>query len=610
MTSHASQIVFKPIQRIDPTQSKAAQIARRGPGLTVKFPPIDLDNLPSWPPLSDEEVEDDEDGDMDEENDQGEDDVEHFCTSAMIHLPPNASQPWAPTRRPSYPRETPSRAPEVQFDSFIPAGRRCPPPASRGSRNYFASNPLRNCLSRNESVACPVPSTLSPPSSPNRHRRSGVGDTSPRNYSPFPIAGTHASRLVSQMAAPSVSFATRSQSRPVHGNSHTSLVGNGAVGNNAMPSRAVTAVRHAGNQPSPSHIPINAPIPAQDRTAVVPETLQGEESRPNKAIQTTFRMAMELSKPYQPGLRASNHHFAMVSGDSIHLIPCAHIGFPSAEPDYGQAHVAGDRNHPTGRNSNRELSNLINVAVDRQVSPDNGFPSPSAADASSVDDDVPLGLDPRDEEQTDLDDSELADSPSRLPALLEGAMNDEEENDDENRTVSMSPAIGQRKQEQQTQTNFQANPPGRAAAPTIVGQQPVVQNHRAEIHGDAMSTPHDSLTSENMARLDQQNTMWWKIPERETSAAANSSRRSSACSGLPTDRDFPCSSRPPTRCPTVNRPFVRNFVNHDENRQSLEHHVPAAPFRPRDSVRKVPKKRRRIVVKQEEDEESMPTRKR
>lgn len=611
MTSHGSRILFKPIQRIDPDQSKAAQIARRGPGLTVKFPRIDFDNLPSWPPLSDDEIEDDENGNIEEENDQRKNDVEEerLSTTAMTHPPSNESQPRAPKRQPSAPRETPSRASKDHFDSFIPARRKCPPPASRVSRNYSASNPLRDCFSRNESVACPVPSTPSLPSSPNRHRGSGAGETSPRNNSPFPITGTHASCLGSQMAAPSVSFATRSQSRPVRGNSHTSLVGN--VGNNATSSRVVNAFRHAGNESSSSHIPTNAPTPAPARIAVAPEARQGEENRPNTAMQSTFRMAMELSKPYQPGLRAPNYHFAMVSGDSIHMIPSTHAGFPSAEPGNGQAHVAGDRDPSAGRNSNRELSGPMTLPVDRQVSPENGSPSPLAADTSSVDDDIPLGLEPHDEEQTDDDDSELARSSSQLPALLEEAMDDEEENGDENRTVSMSPAIRQRKQqEKQPQTNFQVNHPEITTAPAIVGQQPTLWNRCTVTHGDAMSTPHNRLTSENMARLDQQNAMWWKVPERNMSAAANSSRKSSAWSGLPRARDSPCPSRPPpTRCPRVNGPFVGSSVNHDENRQSLEQPVPAAPFRPRDSVGKVPKKRRRIVLKQEEDE-SMPARKR
>lgn len=434
----APMIHFKPIVTVDPAQSRAAQIARRGPRLTVKFPRIDFDNLPSWPPLSDapgdvtesieKEKDDDDDSNTAKENNQGNgnDAEEHLDTLAMP--PPLNEQPprRAPSRRPSIASAATAAAARVTRSSAVPATSRVDTfitsQRKKGSAHrwrpsrVFAPNLLLDHSSRtNSPVAHPsrFTSVLTSPkpactSCPDRLGGDGGGVVSvqARNKTPVSVTGTRASRLGSRAAAPISNSAGRSPSRPVRSFSHVESADDGEDDNDKAASTGEShigapALNEERSSSSFSFIPKESPPPAPSPvTAAAPHAHPAAEGsharRPAVQVQSTFKMAMALSKPYQPGPHVPNqyHHLVVVSGEPTH--PESTQLFSNFQPeardvasDADDAILGGGNRTPPrlGRRGSQRDSMLgvpINLGVDHYFSSsdDDGggvFPRPAGS---------------------------------------------------------------------------------------------------------------------------------------------------------------------------------------------------------------------------------------
>lgn len=603
-------VSFKPILRIDPEQRRAAQIARREFSITVKFPPIDLDNLPEWPPLSDDEGEGSEDSNTEEESADEDLDVGNHPSTADNPQPSDGQQARSPSRKSSAFRETTSSVTIFDHvDTFIPSRRRAATHTPRAPRKYFASDPLRTHLPPKHSpdpterasstLASPAPNRLS---SLNR-LDTDVENSPPRNNTMSPVTGTHMNRLGSRVATPYVNSVETSQSGLVRSNSQIDLT---AIDDNA------TVMREANMSPPARSIPSLGPIPEKyprhspTNIALAPQAHQTAEGNPSSAMQSTFRMAMALSKPYQPGQHVANYQIVVASGNSvhqcIHLIPDPHFGAHSAEPGNGNDEVkVGSNREPTLQSvSHQEPSVSMNLSVEKTLFSEGVFPSPPGTGVPLSREDIsalPLGL--ACNREADANDGH---EPEGRELENTATNRDMEGGDDENRTVSMSPRTRQQRQGKQPQTNVQASRLQEMTAPDV-DQQPQ-QNQTSVIHNAEADAQQHDLTSENIARLQQQKAWLWTGAQPSSSVAPSAaSSRSSARKPLHDEsrdtRDSLPSGRPPARRLNIRRPVVDGTQNDDVIRQAPEK---PAPFKSQRSIGGGPEKRRRIDEEEGDNE--------
>lgn len=586
-----ASVSFKPITRIDPEQSRAAQIARRGPGITVKFPPIDFANLPEWPPLTDDDGESIEDCQIGEEN---ADDESNFGSHPSTTESP---QPLKRQRTRSLSRKLSvvcERTPRVaifdRVDTFVPSRRRAPMHKLRAPRRYIASDPLQTHLlpkhapdlvERATSVhAVPAPNR---PSSPSRLN----SVLAKCNNALPPITDAHASRLESCMATHFVSSVGMSQAGFVRSNSHVDLT---------TTDDDVTVMREGNMGPPVRNVRSLGPIPEEFPGHVPTGTAQvhqAAEGNSIPAVQSTFKMAMALSKPYQPGQHAPSYQFIMAFGnfayEGVHLMPGPHLGGHRAESSNGNNEF-----NFTGNREPRLPSTPANLGMDRgPVGPLIAEASPSRNDVSAA----PLEFTRKCAARAHNDQILIGEEPefAALERKTDGG-------NVEHRPVNLSHIRSQQEEESPTMIQASRLQETNAPAPALgVGQKepqqsPITANPTAED-----GTQHE-LTSENIALLQQQKA--WQCTDAQLSSSVAASITSSTSSGRQPVRDDSggtrnslFSSRPPTHRPGAWRPTVDDTRMDDTIRQAPENPA-VSPLQ--FSADERPEKRRRI--KEENDD--------
>lgn len=344
------QVRFKPIVMIDPEKSRAAQAARRGPGLIVKFPPLDFNNLPSWPPLSGDE-DDEEDDRIGEESSEGQSEVEERSSTWTKSPDLNEPRPRSPSHDLSATCETPWKPQVDPFSTFIPAKREIPVVASRVPRNAFVPNASRNDYSRNGPLnyRAPSPSTILPPRSNSTQSfdrlEDNGGDIPSHSDPPDPMAEVRASRLG---LVTETSF-DNTVDRARHSSFCTLIQNESDSSSNIMASvQEANVVSQATVSPASSPIPRESLNSAPTQTRMTPqEAPQHAERSLAIAAQSTFRMAMALSKPYQPGQYVPNYPIFVFAEGSTHQgfrqIPDQLPGVHNAVPVHNEGHFVDKR---------------------------------------------------------------------------------------------------------------------------------------------------------------------------------------------------------------------------------------------------------------------------
>lgn len=382
---------FKPILRIDPAESRAAQFARRGPALIVKFPPIDFDNLPEWPPLPDDENEDEDSEDENTEAESCEENsnVGKRPSNAAMQSPPNRSQSRATTRMSSVARESTPKPTNGFQDRFVPARRTASVPAWGLPRTYVPSNPLQNHLSRVETPACPnrsTPALTSP--TPDRPDRVVEGDP-PRTESPVPVTGTRASRLgspLSNLLHLNSNLTRISESPTTSISPQNDSANDGSQIRNHAPIREISTVPLMPNVPSPSPMPRRSQNPSLTEINVARRSQQIAEGSASTEEQSTFSLAMALSKPWELEMHIPYYHIVFSCGNQgFRLFPGPQPVAHGAEPNKSEGNIANTRQAPPMSHPQRHRSAAINLGVNTHHSSNDGTQSRPATEAASSD---------------------------------------------------------------------------------------------------------------------------------------------------------------------------------------------------------------------------------
>lgn len=534
LKSQAPAIHFKPIMRIDPAESKAAQIARRGSGLTVKFPRIDFDNPPTWPPLPHDEVESSEGDDFEQANDQEKSNAEGYLSNSAMHLPLNDVQTRARIRKTLAARETPLRPTLKYFDPFEPTLRKSSVTTSCVPRS-FSSNPLQIHPRRIDPLAGPTRSpsvlTSAEPNDTFYTERLGVGveHGPPRNKTTVLTAGRHASRFHSRVASRFLGSARRCQSKPFRGNSHVGLTDDD---DGISDAGEIASIRDANKAPPARKEPslssttkeYLSPIPSSINEALqAHKAIEGSHSA---AVQSTFKMAMALSKPWQPGSHVSNCQVIVVSGNSahqgIHIIPSVHPGAHSGSGGASEASIVGHEEPLLGRDSHRGLPAPINLDIRQSLSSNDGLPSLLGAEASFDRNSIsatPPGVARNHASHTNDDPVSNGNEP--LMSELDGDTKEEH-----NGIANFGGLSGFRQQQRnQPRTNIPTNRLDRAAAPGVCQR---ARWNNQTLHRDVPRIEPYNLTSENIASREREYDEIWRagakpLPHEETNEAAPSS---------------------------------------------------------------------------------------